>query len=60
MSTIAMIPHNTGSEIITISSKAFSMLLLSLSAYGVILENGCECGESDSVPSTCPAALSGV
>ena len=28
MSTIAMIPQNTGSETITISSKAFSMLLL--------------------------------
>ena len=47
MGSIAMIPHNTGSEAITISSKAYSMLLLSLSAYGVILENGCECGECE-------------
>ena len=47
MGSIAMIPHNTGSETIAISSKAFSMLLLSLSAYGVILENGCECGECE-------------
>ena len=47
MSTIAMIPYNPSAETITVSSKTFSMLLLSLSAYGVILENDCECGECE-------------
>lgn len=47
MSTIAMIPNNPSAETITIISKTYSMLLLSLSAYGVILENDCECGECE-------------
>ena len=47
MSSIAMIPNNPSAETITISSKTYSMLLLSLSAYGVILENDCECGECE-------------
>lgn len=47
MSTIAMIPNNKSTETLTISSKTYSMLLLSLSAYGVILENDCECGKCE-------------
>lgn len=47
MSTIAMIPNNTSAETLTISSRTYSMLLLSLSAYGVILEDDCETGECE-------------
>jgi len=45
MSSIAMIPNNKSAETITISSKSYSMLLLSLSAYGVTLGDDCDCGE---------------
>jgi hypothetical protein len=47
MSSIAMIPNNTSVETITISSKSYSMLLLSLSAYGVTLRDDCDCGECE-------------